>query len=222
VWRDERSAGRQQRQASDATGAGARLCPGSALEFERARAPGVVCRARRALAGGNNCGTRRDAGYQEATRRAGSKEQRELRSAARREGRGLSTIIGCDEPWRRRRAVHRSPREFSDSVEDVNQVPGKARTTSPVAGTSRSARQALGASACVRRSARPYLEGAISIAEKARSRRRESRLRGCAVPAPSSPLPRTPGVTLPPSLPRAGADASPLRSSTPPAAGCPP
>src|SRR5258708_18648252 len=32
----ERGAGRQQRRASDATRAGARLCPGSALEFERA------------------------------------------------------------------------------------------------------------------------------------------------------------------------------------------
>src|SRR5258708_25380703 len=32
----ERGARRQQRRASDATRAGARLCPGSALEFERA------------------------------------------------------------------------------------------------------------------------------------------------------------------------------------------
>src|SRR6266851_9896704 len=32
----ERGAGRQQRRASDATRAGARLCPGAALEFERA------------------------------------------------------------------------------------------------------------------------------------------------------------------------------------------
>src|SRR5207245_1366726 len=32
----ERGAGRQQRGVSDATRAGARLCPGAALEFERA------------------------------------------------------------------------------------------------------------------------------------------------------------------------------------------